>query len=819
MKLTPLMHQYQQMKKSLPENTLLLCRLGDFYELFFEDAELGSKILGITLTKRNGVAMAGIPYHAIDNYLSKALTINMKVAIAEQIIDPAQAKGIVERKIIKIITPGSITDDKILNPEQNNFFLCLYKGSTIGLAFIDLSTSEFRVMEIDKEKDLETEITKLNPKECLISRKHKSYWETKDYLKKVLLTEIEDYFFYNEPSNNYLSSQFKIEKTTIENFPTSLKSAKALLQYIREELLIETSHIKDIIPCFQKGYMLIDKSSQKNLELVEPLFVENKDATLLSVLNKTITPMGNRMMRSWILRPLKNKDKIIDRQNAVGTLVKNIVGLEELREILYKVRDIERIMAKVNIGSANARDVYNLKTTLEIIPDIKNILTYLDKTSLIEKIQSNLIPLNHLVSLIQQAINPDAPLSLREGSIINPKYSNELDELRSGANRGKEILIDFEQKERERTKIKFLKVRYNKPFGYFIEVPQSSASLVPENYIRRQTMTKVERFSCPELKNIENLILSSDERAKALEYEIFQKIREEVLKEIYAIQKLARNIAIIDTLQSLAHVATYQNYTKPTLSNESIIEIVNGRHPIIDKIILNEFIPNNTSMDKMNSYLHLITGPNMAGKSTYIRQIALISLMAQIGSYVPADKVTIGVFDSIYTRVGAADNLAQGQSTFMVEMVETANILNHCSDNSLIILDEIGRGTSTYDGLSLAWAITEYLQSKNCFTLFATHYHELTQLEDKKQGIKNFSVIVQKINNKITFLHKIKEGAVNKSYGINVAQLAGLPNQVIKRAEIILKDLEQICTETGKIIKTQKKKLKLQEDTPNLFDF
>ncbi len=796
-KITPMMRQYLQVKQELPEDAILLFRMGDFYELFFEDAVKGSELMEITLTKRAGVPMAGIPYHALKNYLPKIIESGTKVAIAEQVEDPKTAKGIVKREVTQIITPGTILDSNILSAGQSNFIVGIFKkNDNYGIASLDISTGEFKVTECDSRQNFETEINSLNPAECIIpSFLEETIEESKKSLPvKITWTPVDDWTFDQETAEEMLQRQFgvlSLDGFGCRGMKAGISAAGAVLYYATNNLRRNADHIKIISTYSNSAFMSLDRISQRNLELVTPIFTDSKNATLLSVLDKCVTPMGRRLIRDWIIRPLQDKTVINSRLDAVETLFEDQILLTELREILNSVRDLERTVSRLNLGSANARDLMNLQRGLCIIPELKQVLDCIDE-GLLDSLNKSLIELTEISELIDNAIDIEAPLTIKDGGIIKAGYHKLLDELRSAATEGKRWIAELQAAESEKTGIKNLKIKYNKVFGYFLEVSHVNKDLVPETWIRKQTLVNAERYITPELKEIEDKILGSEDKSKALEYELFQEVRQKVIAETTTIQSNARAIANIDTLASLAHVALAQNYTRPTVNDSHQIDITEGRHPVVDALMEEEsFVPNDTLLDGEENRLAIITGPNMAGKSTYIRQVALITVMAQIGSFVPAQKAEIGIVDRIFTRIGAADDLSRGQSTFMVEMVETANILNNATERSLIILDEIGRGTSTFDGLSLAWAIAEFiLNDKRSRTLFATHYHELVELKMTSNGVQNYNVAVSEWKDQIIFLRKIVPGGTDKSYGIQVARLAGLPLPVVNRAKEILGNLE-----------------------------
>ena len=834
-KLTPMMLQYRNIKAEISVDTLLLFRMGDFYELFFDDAVRGSQLMDIALTKRAGVAMAGIPFHALTNYLPKILEAGVKVAIAEQVEDPKFAKGIVKREITQVITPGTIVDGTVLSSEKSNFLVSIYetKKGIFGLATLDISTGDFRITQPETQEDLETEIHRLQPAECIVQDCLYKKWENGGFpelCSRTNWTSVEDWTFDKSVAVETLQRHFGVASLDgfgCNEYPAAVQAAGAILHYTQNNLRRNADHVTQIAPYSSTEFMVIDRISQRNLELVESLFIDSHSATLLSVLDHTVTPMGSRMIRDWILRPLLDVERIEDRFNAVNVFVDDQLLLVELQEALKSVKDLERTVSRVNVGAANARDLLVLQRALEAIPGIKSIISTTSKSTILNTIYDHLSELPEINDMITRAIVEDPPLTIKEGGIIKEGYNSYLDELRRATKEGKSWIAGLQQEEQERTGIKSLKVRYNKVFGYYIEVSKSNLERVPENYLRKQTLVNAERFITPELKEIEDKIIGAEDKAKALEYELFQEVREKVIAETAAIQLTAGAIARVDSLASLSHVALKNSYTRPILNRESLIEIKAGRHPVIDDFSQDEpFVPNDTVLNTMSDQMLIITGPNMAGKSTYIRQVALLVLMAQIGSYVPAASANIGIADRIFTRIGAADDLSRGQSTFMVEMIETARILNNATPQSLIILDEIGRGTSTFDGLSIAWAVAEYIHNNSnvrCRTLFATHYHELTELSLTLQGVKNYNVAVRESGDSIRFLRKIMPGSADKSYGIHVARLAGLPKPVIERAREVLANLEGNALDTvdhqPKLAKRTKKPKREPTQQMSLFDW
>ena len=802
-KLTPMMKQYQQVKSEIPEDAVLLFRLGDFYEMFFEDAGRAAPVMDITLTKRGGVPMCGVPFHALNNYLPRLLEAGIKVAIAEQIEDPKQAKGIVKRAISRIITPGTVVDSSVLRPGKNNFLVALYPGKKVfGLASIDISTGDFRTSEFTSIEELTMELERLDAQECLLPESVYEKWQEDesfpDIAKELCWTAVDDWIFAPSNAEEYLKRHFSV--VSLDGFGcrgmvSGIASAGAVLYYASENLRQNAAHVRQIKTYQSDEFLILDGITKRNLELVESMPGASKEATLLYTLDNTSTAMGSRLLREWILRPLCNKDSIIARLDVVQTFFDDQVSKLELRELLAPVRDIERIITRINIGSANARDVYALAGSLQVIPGLKTILDYYDMP-LICELKNSMENFDTLVNEIFTIIEEEPPLTIKEGGIIKAGIDVELDELRKASTDGKSWIAAMQSEEQEKTGIKALKIRYNRVFGYYIEVSKTNVHLVPEHYVRKQTLTNGERYITDDLKKIENKILGAEEKSKALEYKIFQEIREKVLNYTENIQKSAYAIAAVDVLLSFAECASKYNYCRPKLTDDERFIVKQGRHPVLDATMTmagERFVPNDINLDGDKHSMMIITGPNMAGKSTYIRQIALLGLLAHTGSFIPAEIAEIGLVDRIFTRVGAADDISRGQSTFMVEMLETANILNHATKKSLVILDEIGRGTSTFDGISIAWAIAEFLhdnEESRARTLFATHYHELAELAITKKRIRNYNVAVREYGEKIIFLRQIIPGTADKSYGIHVGQLAGLPDPVIIRAKEILENLE-----------------------------
>ena len=802
--LTPMMTQYLQIKKDY-QDAILFFRLGDFYEMFFDDAKTASAILGLALTSRNAgrenkVPMCGIPYHASENYISRLINANHKVAICEQTEDPKAAKGIVRRQIVRVITPGTIIGQNVLSRPQNNYLvsICSATGSQFGLAMADLSTGEFRITELGSEDKMLSELVRLRPAEIIADRRirdNNALMKTIGIKISVLVSETEDWSFDFSAAYEKLVAHFKTKNLKgfgCEEMRTGICAAGALLKYLENTQKAKIPHIKKIRPYSLHSYLILDSTAQRNLELVHSVRRDRK-ATLLNELDFTATAMGKRRIVQWIQQPLLDEKLINERLDGVEAFYKDHRAGEAVAAIMKQIVDIERLTGRISLNSANGRDVFNLNESLKVIPDLKGALSGV-KSGLLAQLGQALNALPELTALIDRAIRDDAPISVREGRMIKPGFDEKLDELNAVAKGGKEWLASLQQKEIERTGISSLKIKYNRVFGYYIEVTKTNLHLVPEDYIRKQTLVNAERFITPELKEKEERILSAQEEKTELEYRIFTEICERVMSFLETIQENAAAIAEIDVINSLAQAARRNRYVRPEITTGLDIRIKDGRHPVLENLLpQGEFIPNDTRLDAEKDQILIITGPNMAGKSTYIRQVALIILMAQMGSFVPAAKAEIGIVDRIFTRVGAADDIVSGMSTFMMEMSETANILNNATSRSLIILDEIGRGTSTFDGLSIAWATAEYLNQERSGrpkTLFATHYHELAELELMFEGIRNYNVSVKEWNDEVIFLYKLAAGSADHSYGIHVGRLAGLPKEVIGRAREILSNLE-----------------------------
>ena len=805
--LTPMMRQYMDVKKTIPADAILLFRLGDFYEMFFDDALKASRILDITLTKRHTVPMCGIPFHALDNYLPKLAQSGVKIAIADQVEDPKLVKGIVKREVTRIITPGTLIDSATLEPAKSNYLasVCSLKNR-YGLAYLDVSTGNFKITELDTIEELSNEVLRLQSKEILISSSLLNEWKAQSVKliadSSILWTELAEDAFDFSSCESYLKQHFAV--VTLESFGcfgliSAISAAGAALYYAVENLKHDAKHINSLKFYNTKDFMLLDNATRRNLELIESAR-GLKDGVLINVLDDTRTSMGARLLRDWIVQPLYSKEKICQRLESVNAFKDEALTLAELQETLCAVKDLERIIARINIGSSNARDLIALSSSLDVLPGLKTILkTY--NASLIEELNSQIKLFPEITELIAKAIADEPPLTITDGGMIKDSYNAELDEFRSASREGKNWIAALQAKEQERTGIKSLKIRFNNVFGYYIEITKSNLQSVPQDYIRKQTMVNAERFITPELKEVENKVLGAEDKAKAIEYELFQQTREKCASFTNEIKETAQAIAAIDVLSSFAEVSRKNDYRRPHITTDDTIKIVGGRHPVVESLLKDErFVSNDTLLDNRENNIIIITGPNMAGKSTYIRQVALIVLMAQMGCFVPAESAEIGIVDRIFTRVGASDDLAKGQSTFMVEMVETANILNNATAKSLVILDEIGRGTSTFDGLSIAWSVAEYIHNNpksRSKTLFATHYHELTELAMTCSGVKNYNVAVKEYGDKVIFLRQIIPGAADKSYGIYVAKLAGLPEKVISRAKEILENLENNAIKEG----------------------
>ena len=817
--LTPMMQQYQRLRKSIPADTLLLFRLGDFYEMFFDDAKEASALLNVALTKRNGVPMCGVPYHAAQGYIRRLINAGRRVAVCDQTSEPQPGRKIVDREVTQIISAGTVSDSSWLDAKRANYLGAIYvDGDAFGFAYTDLSTGEFRLTQAQDRQLLQDEIARVAPAELLISSEQKAQTGEIDHA-----LEYDSYAFLPEQAIFTLCEHFKVK--SLDGFgcaqmPAAVAAAGAIVHYLKHQLRRKIDHLTSLRCDAPADHVLLDLATQANLELVESR--GERDASLLSVLDRTITPMGARKLRAWILQPLRDLTELQRRQQMVGQLLQESDLLGSLRAELKSIRDIERAAGRLSQASGNARDLVALKTSLLQIPILKRELGKLldriefgrtrpepahrdegapnivpkcsgpGEAALPQHLQNGIREMPVLADKLCKALCDDPPLAVKEGGIFCDGYDAGLDALRQASRDGKGWISHLQEREITATGIKSLKVRYNSVFGYFIEITKSNLANVPAHYTRKQTTVGGERFITPELKEMEAKVLGADNRAQNLEYQLFQKLREETLREIEPIQQTADAIAVLDVLCALAETARLFRYCRPELNDSLRLVIKDGRHPVLDQNLVDEkFVPNDTELDGQNIRMAIVTGPNMAGKSTYIRQVALIVLMAQIGSFVPAESAEVGLVDRIFTRVGANDDLARGQSTFMVEMNETANIINNATHCSLVILDEIGRGTSTFDGLSIAWSVAEFLYDKiEARSLFATHYHELTRLAGERKGVCNLNVAVREWNDQIIFLRKIVPGGADKSYGIQVARLAGLPKEVLDRAKEILAHLE-----------------------------
>ena len=813
---SPMMQRYLETKEKY-KDCILFYRLGDFYEMFFDDAVTASRELELTLTGKDcgqeeRAPMCGIPHHAAEIYVSRLIAKGYKVAICEQLEDPKTAKGIVKRGVIRIVTPGTIVDSNMLEERKNNFIMSIFKtGIFFGISVCDISTGEFYSAEIKDNQNFPLvldEIARYMPSELVINSMMANCQEEMDKIKErfeCYITKFNDKFFISDCSK--IKEKFQLfdnNQNIIENIEDktlAVPSINALIEYIEQTQMTTLDHINKITIYNISKYMSLDISARRNLEIIEKMRDKSKKGTLLWVLDKTSTSMGGRLLRRWLNDPLIDTTEINKRLEAVKELKDDIILRGDIIENLKKVYDIERLAGKMAYGNANARDMITLRNSLEKLPELKKVVANCN-SNLLKDLYKNLDELQDIYKLIENSIVDDPPMTIKDGGIIKLGYDEEIDKLKTATTEGKNWIIQLEAEEREKTGIKNLKVGFNKVFGYFIEVTKSYLDQVPERYIRKQTLTNAERYITEELKNLENQILGAEDKVVNLEYEAFTKIREEIAKNVKRLQTTSNVVSTLDVLASFATVAEDMNYCMPQVDNSGIIDIKGGRHPVIEKMLgTGAFVENDTILDKGENRLSIITGPNMAGKSTYMRQVALITLMAQVGAFVPATEAHIGVVDKIFTRVGASDDLSMGQSTFMVEMMEVATILKEATQNSLVILDEIGRGTSTYDGLSIAWAVAEYIADKEkcgAKTLFATHYHELTELEEKLEGVKNYNIAVKEKGEDIIFLRKIVRGGTDESYGIHVARLAGVPKVVTQKADEILRGLERKNILTGK---------------------
>jgi len=830
-KLTPMLKQFMDIKDQHPDK-LLLFRMGDFYETFFEDARTASKILGITLTTRdknakNPVPLAGFPYHALDNYLDKLVKSGLKIVICEQIEDPKLAKGLVKRDVVDIITPGSIIDGKFIDKVENNFLSAIYKtekNKKIGFSVIDVSTADFLFTEINSAQ-LKNEIMRLKPTEIIVeNEKIEAELKNLNLEYDPTITIFESWYFDREEAERLLKNHFNV--STLEGFgatnkPLGITAAGVALAYIRSLKNENLKHIYRLHYYSIENFMQLDEVSRRNLELTKSMRFQTRFGTLISILDITQTPMGARKLLDWLLNPLIDKEQIEERLDSVENFKENIAYTNDLRNLLNTIGDLSRLISKVGTLRVNPRDMIALKNYLGTAPQISEILNEFENAH-INFLQEKIGDYSKIIQTIENSILENPPLQITDGNIIKDGYNEYLDELREISKSGKGWIAKLEEYERKKTGIPTLKVNYNRVFGYYIEVTKMHKNKVPDYYIPKQTLVNADRYISPQLKEYESKVLGAEERIKNLEYELFQKIREKLFQNVELMQHFVEVVANLDVLSNLAFIAYKNNYTKPFFNDEGIVQVKECRHPVIEKLLENEeFIPNDVDLDDRENKIALITGPNMAGKSTYLRQIGLIAILAQMGSFIPAESANLPIFDKIFTRVGASDNLAMGQSTFLVEMIETANILNTATPKSLILLDEIGRGTSTFDGLSLAWSIVEHIHNNpkiSAKTLFATHYHELTELENILPGVKNFNIAVKEWNDKIIFIRKIERGSADQSYGIQVARLAGIPKKVIKRAKEILGNLEEHELSPQGLTAKAKKQLVRESGQLDIFD-
>lgn len=801
--LTPMMQQYIEIKEQY-KDCILFYRLGDFYEMFFEDANVCSKELEIVLTGKSigqeeRAPMCGVPYHSVDGYLSKLVSRGYRVAICEQVEDPKAAKGIVKREVVRIVTPGTNLNTQVLDETRNNYLMSvIHTTNAYGISIVDVTTGDYYVTEVDTERKLMDEIYKWSPSEIICNDTFFVSGINIDSIKNIgniTLSPLEPWYFDDELCVRALKGHFNVgtlDGLGLKDYTIGIIAAGCIMQFLQETQKSSLSHIIRLTPYTYEKYMLLDSSTVRNLELTETIREKTKKGSLLWVLDKTKTAMGARLLRKYMEQPLIDYDMINQRHEAVAQLKDNMITREEIREYLNPIYDLERLMSKISYKSANPRDLIAFSSSLSMLPHIKFLIKDLD-SELLKEVHEELDTLEDIFKLIVTAIAEEPPMNVKEGGIIREGYHEEVDRLRKAKTEGKDWLMDLETKEREATGIKNLKIRYNRVFGYYLEVTNSYQNLVPTNWIRKQTLANAERYTTPELKDLEDIILGAEDKLFSLEYDLFSELRDQIALEVRRIQQTAKAIAKIDVFASLALVAEQNSYIRPIMNTNGHINIKNGRHPVVEKMISHDmFVANDTLLDNRQNRVSIITGPNMAGKSTYMRQTALIVLLAQIGSFVPAASASISIVDRIFTRVGASDDLASGQSTFMVEMTEVANILRNATKNSLLILDEIGRGTSTFDGLSIAWAVVEHISNSQILgakTLFATHYHELTELEGRLEGVNNYCIAVKEQGEDIVFLRKIVKGGADKSYGIQVAKLAGVPNSVLKRASEIVVEL------------------------------
>ena len=804
MPLTPMMQKYVETKEEY-KDCILFYRLGDFYEMFFEDAKICSQELELTLTGKScgleeRAPMCGVPFHAVDGYLNKLVSKGYKVAICEQVEDPKLAKGLVKRAVTRVVTPGTNLDTKALDESRNNYLMCVvYTTNAYGVSYVDVTTGDYYLAEFESENQLLDEIGKVVPSEIICNDPFLvSGIDFADLQARLgmVVSAIDAWYFDEDKCYDTLKHHFKVGSLNglgLDGYSIGIIAAGAALEYLEETQKISLDHITKITPYVSDRYMLLDRATRRNLELCETMREKAKRGSLLWVLDKTKTAMGARMLRNAIEQPLLSKEEIDQRLDTIEALNQNAINREEIREYLGPIYDLERLISKISYRSANPRDLIAFRQSLSMLPPIKQVLNSFEEGTLLKQYGQEMDALEDLFALIDASIMEEPPLTVREGGMIKDGYNEEVDHLRRAKTDGKQWLADLLEKEKERTDIKNLKIKYNKVFGYYLEVTNSYKDLVPDDWTRKQTLANAERYTTPRLKELEDSIMGAEDRLCNLEYSIFCDVREKIYAQIGKVQTTAKIIAAVDMFASLALVAEQNNYVRPQITTDGKIDIREGRHPVVEKMIRNDmFVSNDTYLDDKKHKIAIITGPNMAGKSTYMRQTALLVLMAQIGSFVPAQSAQIGIVDRIFTRVGASDDLASGQSTFMFEMTEVANILRNATKNSLIILDEIGRGTSTFDGLSIAWAVVEYIANTKLLgakTLFATHYHELTELEGKLESVDNYCIAVKEQGEDIVFLRKIIKGGADKSYGIQVAKLAGVPENVLKRAREIVQQL------------------------------
>ncbi len=823
---TPMMRQYLEMKEHY-KDCILFYRLGDFYEMFFDDAVQASKELELTLTGKNcglkeRAPMCGVPYHSVEGYLNKLVEKGYKVAICEQVEDPKQARGIVHREVIRIVTPGTNTNMQALDESKNNYIMSIvYLNSRYGLSIADVTTGDYYVTEIETEQKLSDEINKFAPSEIICNEAfYMSGIDIEEIRARlhVSISALDAWYFSDETASATLQAHFKVhsvEGLGLKDYPYGTTAAGALLKYLYETQKNSMEHLSSIHPYTTGMFMVIDSSTRRNLELVETMREKQKRGSLLWVLDKTKTAMGARTLRSYVEQPLIERSEIERRYDAIAEINSRMIDREELREYLRPIHDLERLITRMTYQTANPRDLLALSSSIHMIAPLKHILNDFHSPLLVQT-QEEMDALEDIWQLIDASIEEEAPISVREGGILKNGYKEDIDKLREARTNGKTWLADIEKQEREETGIKNLKIKHNKVFGYYLEVTNSYKNLVPAHYVRRQTLANAERYITPKLKELEDMILGAEDKLVVLEYDYFCEIRKQIADQVVRIQQTAKAVAALDVLVALAVVADENHYCRPKLNEHGVIDIREGRHPVVEKMISHEmFITNDTYLDHADSRISIITGPNMAGKSTYMRQTALIVMMAQMGSFVPAKSADIGLVDRVFTRVGASDDLASGQSTFMVEMNEVANILRNATDNSLLILDEIGRGTSTFDGLSIAWAVVEHISNPKLLgakTLFATHYHELTELEGKLDNVNNYCIAVKEKGDDIVFLRKIVKGGADKSYGIQVAKLAGVPESVITRAKEIVEELSaHDITEAAKHLAVKKPSVKTEK--------